>query len=153
MTNSIKKKEYNAEYAKKNLKRIPLDVQKDKYEEIKEAALAAGEPVNRYIKKAIDSYPELFNSFIVTFSLDKDIAFNSEIFSELEQELLNHSNCMNGFITQGSTKGEYKLLLRFRKKNEDFYKIIQNFSNILNNFEIDFSYSEITVLPDKWDTL
>jgi predicted HicB family RNase H-like nuclease len=43
------------EYAKKNLKRIPLDVQKEKYEEIAEAAASKGESVNGYIKKAIDA--------------------------------------------------------------------------------------------------
>ena len=48
------KVKYNLEYAKKNLKRIPLDVQKEKYEEIKAAADLAGETVNGYIKKAID---------------------------------------------------------------------------------------------------
>ena len=42
------------EYAKKNLKRIPLDVQKEKYDEIKAAAEAAGESVNGFIKKAVD---------------------------------------------------------------------------------------------------
>lgn len=41
-------------YAKKALKRIPLDVQKDKYDQIKAAAAAAGETVNGYIKGAID---------------------------------------------------------------------------------------------------
>lgn len=45
---------YSIEYAKKNLKRIPLDVQKEKYEEIKAAADTAGEKVNSYIKRAID---------------------------------------------------------------------------------------------------
>ena len=45
---------YDREYAKKNLHRIPLDVQNDKYNEIKEAAGAAGETVNGYIKVAID---------------------------------------------------------------------------------------------------
>ena len=54
MANSPNKKAYNANYAKNNLKRIPLDVQKQKYVEIYEAALAAGETVNGYIKKAID---------------------------------------------------------------------------------------------------
>ena len=39
---------------KNKLKRIPLDVQKEKYEEIKAAATAAGESVNGYIKKAVD---------------------------------------------------------------------------------------------------
>ena len=42
------------EYAKKNLKRIPLDVQIEKYAEIKAAAEAAGESVNGFIKKAVD---------------------------------------------------------------------------------------------------
>ena len=41
---------YNAAH----LKRIPLDVQKEKYDEIKAAADAAGESVNGYIKKAIE---------------------------------------------------------------------------------------------------
>lgn len=49
-----KRKESMYKYAKNNLKRIPLDVQKEKYEEIKAAADAAGEKVNTYIKKAID---------------------------------------------------------------------------------------------------
>lgn len=47
-------KQARYDYAKKALKRIPLDVQKEKYEEIKTAALIAGESVNGYIKKAID---------------------------------------------------------------------------------------------------
>lgn len=41
-------------YAKKNYKRIPLDVRIEKYEEIKAAAEQAGETVNGFIKKAID---------------------------------------------------------------------------------------------------
>lgn len=48
------RKESMYKYAKNNLKRIPLDVQKEKYEEIKTAATAAGESVNGYIKKAVD---------------------------------------------------------------------------------------------------
>ena len=53
-----KKTQYNLEYAKKNLKRIPLDVQKEKYEEIATAAEKVGIPVNRYIKNAIDEKME-----------------------------------------------------------------------------------------------
>ena len=49
-----KKKKANIKYREKSIKRIPLDVQKEKYEEIKAAADAAGEKVNGYIKKAID---------------------------------------------------------------------------------------------------
>ena len=48
------KKKYDMNYAKTKLKRIPLDVQKEKYEQIKAAADLTGESVNGYIKKAID---------------------------------------------------------------------------------------------------
>ena len=41
-------------YKANNIKRIPLDVPKEKYETIKTAAEAAGESVNGYIKRAID---------------------------------------------------------------------------------------------------
>ena len=52
------RKESMYKYAKENLKRIPLDVQKEKYEEIKAAATASGETINGYIKKAIDERME-----------------------------------------------------------------------------------------------
>ena len=48
------KAKYDINYAKAKLKRIPLDVQKEKYEQIKAAAVRSGESVNGYIKKAID---------------------------------------------------------------------------------------------------
>ncbi len=54
MTLSEKRKASMYKYAKENLKRIPLDVTKDKYQEIKAASERAGESVNGYIKKAID---------------------------------------------------------------------------------------------------
>lgn len=57
MANENKAK-YDIEYAKTKLKRIPLDVQKEKYEEIKAAADNVGESVNGYIKKAIDERME-----------------------------------------------------------------------------------------------
>ena len=49
MGNSESKTEYNIRYAKEKLKRIPLDVQKEKYEEIKAAADAAGEILKRQL--------------------------------------------------------------------------------------------------------
>ena len=52
------RKESMYKYAKAKLKRIPLDVQKEKYDEIKEAATAAGESVNGYIKRAVDERME-----------------------------------------------------------------------------------------------
>ena len=56
LTESQKQARYN--YAKKNLKRIPLDVTKEKYEDIATAAKSAGESVNGYIKKAVDDRME-----------------------------------------------------------------------------------------------
>lgn len=53
-------------YAKEKLKRIPLDVQKDKYDEIKAAADTAGMKVNGYIKEAIDEKMERDNSVPAT---------------------------------------------------------------------------------------
>ena len=52
------------EYAKRSLKRIPLYVQKEKYDEIKAAADKAGETVNGYIKKAIEQRMENENGSV-----------------------------------------------------------------------------------------
>lgn len=62
MSETSTKRKYDIEYAKNKLKRIPLDVQKEKYEEIKAAATAAGESVNGYIKKAVDQRMERDNA-------------------------------------------------------------------------------------------
>lgn len=53
MSDLSNKTKYDLKYAKKKLKRIPLDVQKEEYEQIKAAADAAEESVNGYIKQAI----------------------------------------------------------------------------------------------------
>ena len=58
MPESSAKANYDIDYDKSKLKRVPLDVQKEKYEEIKAAATAAGESVNGYIKKAVDQRME-----------------------------------------------------------------------------------------------
>ena len=58
MAYSKAKRDYNVQYIKDNIKRIPLDVQKDHFETIKAAAYSAGESVNGYIKKAIDERME-----------------------------------------------------------------------------------------------
>lgn len=54
MASKESKAKYDMEYAKKNLKRIPLNVQKDKYKEIAVAARKAGMSINGYIKEAIN---------------------------------------------------------------------------------------------------
>ena len=54
MADKKSKSQCDIEYAKKKLKRIPLDVTKEKYQEIKIAAENANESVNGYIKKSIE---------------------------------------------------------------------------------------------------
>ena len=49
-------------YKANNIKRIPLDVPKEKFEAIKAAADAAGESVNGYIKRSIDERMERDNA-------------------------------------------------------------------------------------------
>lgn len=49
-----KRKDYLLNYAKNKYKRVPLDLPKDKYEEVKAAADHVGETVNGFIKTAID---------------------------------------------------------------------------------------------------
>lgn len=56
-----KQKQQRINYAKENLKRIPLDVQKEKYEEIKAHAQQQKETVNGFIKRAIDEAMERDN--------------------------------------------------------------------------------------------
>lgn len=51
-------KRANIKYAKEKLKRVPLDVQKEQYEQLKAAADASGQPVNAYIKKAVSTRME-----------------------------------------------------------------------------------------------
>lgn len=48
------RKDYFLEYAKRNLKRVPLDLPKEQYEKLKEVAKESGESINGYIKKAIE---------------------------------------------------------------------------------------------------
>ncbi len=53
-----KKKQYDIQYAKEKLKRIPLDVPKTTYEAIKAHTDSQGESVNGFIKRAIASQME-----------------------------------------------------------------------------------------------
>ena len=53
MPASAKKKQYDIEYAKTHLKRVPLDLRLDKYIEIKAHAENNAETVNGFINRAI----------------------------------------------------------------------------------------------------
>lgn len=52
------KKQYSINYQKEKYKRIPLDVTKEKYDQIKEYASAHSESVNGFIKRAINETME-----------------------------------------------------------------------------------------------
>ncbi len=56
LVNAQKQVQYN--HVRENLRHILLDIQKEKYEEIKTAADYAGESVTGYIEKAIDERME-----------------------------------------------------------------------------------------------
>ena len=58
MAASVKKKQYDIAYAKTHLKRVPLDLRLDKYNEIKEHAESHDESINGFIKRAIDETME-----------------------------------------------------------------------------------------------
>lgn len=49
-------------YREKNIKRVPLDMQITKYEEVQAYAKAHGESVNGFIKRAIDEAMERDNA-------------------------------------------------------------------------------------------
>lgn len=57
-TKQKKKKQYDIQYAKEKLKRIPLDVPKPVYEEIKAHTESRKESVNGFIKRAISETME-----------------------------------------------------------------------------------------------
>ena len=48
------KKQYSIQYAKKNYKRIPLDVRFEQYNRIVKASQKNSESINGYIKQAIE---------------------------------------------------------------------------------------------------
>ena len=58
MPMSEKRKDYLYQYHRDKFPRVPLNVEKKWYEEIKAAASAAGESVNGYIKKAVEERME-----------------------------------------------------------------------------------------------
>ena len=55
MTYNAKEKARTMAYAKENIKRVPLDLQKSDYERLKQAAIASGIKINTFIKQAINA--------------------------------------------------------------------------------------------------
>lgn len=65
-------------YKASNIKRVPLDVQKEHYDRIKNHAEGRGETVNGFIKRAIDSQIERDNSTASTAAEQSTDAVTSE---------------------------------------------------------------------------
>lgn len=61
MSMTEERKKYLYDYHKKNMKRVPLDLQLSDYEELKAAAEKNGESVNGFIKQAITEKLERMN--------------------------------------------------------------------------------------------
>ena len=53
MTYSESSYKASVKYRAANIRRVPLDMQISEYEDLRQAAAAAGVPVNTYIKQAI----------------------------------------------------------------------------------------------------
>nr|DAO40198.1 MAG TPA: hypothetical protein [Caudoviricetes sp.] len=51
-----KRKEYLLQYEKENIRRIPFNVRRSDYEELKAIVDKEGVPMNAYIKKALNAY-------------------------------------------------------------------------------------------------
>ena len=62
MKYSEQSKEYSIKYAKEKLKRVPLDLTKEKYAELQAAAELTGESVNGFIKRLIDRELDLLQN-------------------------------------------------------------------------------------------
>lgn len=56
-----KRKEYLIAYQKEHYKRVPLDIKKDDYQELQSVAKKVKEPINAFIKTAIDERIERIN--------------------------------------------------------------------------------------------
>lgn len=54
MPTSESQKKASLKYAKTHLKRVPLDLTHEKYDQVKQSADTVGESVNGFIKKSID---------------------------------------------------------------------------------------------------
>ena len=58
MSKNPKKTEYVIKYAKEHLKRVPLDLKIEKYNQVKAHAESRAESINGFIKRAIDETME-----------------------------------------------------------------------------------------------
>lgn len=127
------KAKYDVEYAKTKLKRIPLDVQKEKYEEIKTAATTAGESVNGFIKDSINK-----KICTVKLELNKPANWNVNLQDKLEKYLLEPENIVSEVSRNADSSGRYSISLRFKEESAEKKRleVIEKIKELLEEYDI-----------------
>ena len=130
---SESQKKANTKYREKSIKRIPLDVQKEKYEEIKAAATTAGESVNGFIKDSINK-----KICTVKLELNKPANWNVDLQDKLEKYLLEPENIVSEVSRNADSSGHYSISLRFKEESAEKKRleVTEKIKELLEEYDI-----------------
>lgn len=130
---SESQKKANTKYREKSIKRIPLDVQKEKYEEIKAAATTAGESVNGFIKDSINK-----KICTVKLELNKPANWNVDLQDKLEKHFLEPENIVSEVSRNADSSGHYSISLRFKEESAEKKRleVIEKIKELLEEYDI-----------------
>lgn len=130
---SESQKKANTKYREKSIKRIPLDVQKEKYEEIKAAATTAGESVNGFIKDSINK-----KICTVKLELNKPANWNVDLQDKLEKYFLEPENIVSEVSRNADSSGRYSISLRFKEESAEKKRleVIEKIKELLEEYDI-----------------
>ena len=130
---SESQKKANTKYREKSIKRIPLDVQKEKYEEIKAAATTAGESVNGFIKDSINK-----KICTVKLELNNPANWNVDLQDKLEKYLLEPENIVSEVSRNADSSGHYSISLRFKEESAEKKRleVIEKIKELLEEYDI-----------------
>lgn len=130
---SESQKKANTKYREKSIKRIPLDVQKEKYEKIKAAATTAGESVNGFIKDSINK-----KICTVKLELNKPANWNVDLQDKLEKYLLEPENIVSEVSRNADSNGRYSISLRFKEESAEKKRleVIEKIKELLEEYDI-----------------
>ena len=130
---SESQKKANTKYREKSIKRIPLDVQKEKYEEIKAAATTAGESVNGFIKDSINK-----KICTVKLELNKPANWNVDLQDKLEKDFLEPENIVSEVSRNADSSGRYSISLRFKEESAEKKRleVIEKIKELLEEYDI-----------------
>ena len=130
---SESQKKANTKYREKSIKRIPLDVQKEKYEEIKAAATTAGESVNGFIKDSINK-----KICTVKLELNKPANWNVDLQDKLEKDFLEPENIVSEVSRNADSSGHYSISRRFKEESAEKKRleVIEKIKELLEEYDI-----------------